>query len=231
VANLSSRSLSSVWYHRAATLTKEYLISHIRILICRLDDPASDQITELAAFDLPATHVTTLQPETALDDLETITYTTANAIVRRILQTQSETIDATLVAQHRQAFSPAVLHADGHEMVTVASRFGTLMLSRQVCQHLETHTHVLPSNAILPPHKGMIITRGLPVLGLLAAPGTVVYGCGARARPPRPTSNEACRIPPSAPSCASMDRSFARPSKRKSAHCSSLMIWRRSSCT
>ena len=81
-------------------------MSHIRILICRVDDPASNQMTELAAFDLPATDVTTLQPETALDDLETITYTTGNAILRRILQTQSETIDATLVAQHRQAFSP-----------------------------------------------------------------------------------------------------------------------------
>ncbi len=81
-------------------------MSHIRILICRVDDPASDQMTELAAFDLPATDVTTLQPETALDDLETITYTTGNAILRRILQTQWETIDATLVAQHRQAFPP-----------------------------------------------------------------------------------------------------------------------------
>jgi len=28
-------------------------MSHIRVLICRVDDPASDQMTELAAFDLP----------------------------------------------------------------------------------------------------------------------------------------------------------------------------------
>src|SRR3712207_2607705 len=55
----------------ASLLTKEYLMSHIRVLICRVDDPASDQMTELAAFDLPATDVSTLQPETALDALQT----------------------------------------------------------------------------------------------------------------------------------------------------------------
>ncbi len=46
-------------------------MSHIRVLICRVDDPASDQMTERAAFDLPATDGSTLQPETALDELET----------------------------------------------------------------------------------------------------------------------------------------------------------------
>ena len=54
-------------------------MSHIRVLICRVDDPASDQMTELAAFDLPATDVSTLQPETALDELETTTQETGNA--------------------------------------------------------------------------------------------------------------------------------------------------------
>jgi hypothetical protein len=54
-----------------------------------------------------------------------------------------------------------VVHADGRETVTVASRFGTLTLSRQVCQHPDTQTHVMPGNAVLPPHHGLIITRGL----------------------------------------------------------------------
>ncbi len=54
-----------------------------------------------------------------------------------------------------------MIHADGRETVTVASRFGTLVLSRQVCQHPDTQTHVMPGNAVLPPHHGMIITRGL----------------------------------------------------------------------
>ena len=99
-------TLPSMWYHWAIALTKENPMSHIRVLICRVDDPTSDELTELAAFDFPAADVAALQPETVLDDLETTTYTTGNTILRRVLQAQWETIDATLVDQHRQAFSP-----------------------------------------------------------------------------------------------------------------------------
>ena len=45
--------------------------------------------------------------------------------------------------------------------MTVASRFGTLHLSRQICSHPQTRSHVIPGNAVLPPHNGIIITRGL----------------------------------------------------------------------
>ncbi len=79
---------------------------HIRVLICCVDDPTSDQMTELAAFDLPPADVAVLQPETALDELETTTQETGNAILRRTLQAQWELIDAELTDQHRQAFSP-----------------------------------------------------------------------------------------------------------------------------
>ncbi len=79
---------------------------HIRVLICRVDDPTSDQMTQLTAFDLPEADVTTLQPDTALDDLEATTHTTGTAILRRVLQAQWETIDARLVEQYRQSFSP-----------------------------------------------------------------------------------------------------------------------------
>jgi len=51
------------------------------------------------------------------------------------------------------------VHADGHEPVTVASRFGTL--TRQLCSHPATQTHLMPGNTVLPPHNGIIITRGL----------------------------------------------------------------------
>ena len=81
-------------------------MSHIRVLICRVDDPASEQMTELAAFDLPPTDVAVLQPETALDDLETTTQETGNAILRRTLQAQWDLIDAELADKHCQAFSP-----------------------------------------------------------------------------------------------------------------------------
>ena len=91
----------------ADSLTKESLMSHIRVLICRVDDPASDQMTELAACDLPPTAVSTLQPETALAALETTTHETGNALLRRTLQAQWDLIDADLTEQHRQAFSPS----------------------------------------------------------------------------------------------------------------------------
>jgi len=79
-------------------------------------------------------------------------------------------------------FPPTVVHADGHEPITIASRFGTLTLSRQVCQHLDTQTHVMPGNSLLPPHHGIIITRGLHLLGLSAAPGAPVCRSSTSAR-------------------------------------------------
>lgn len=81
-------------------------MSHIRVLICRVDDPTSEQMTELAVFDLPEADVTTLQPETALDDLETTTHTAGTASLRHLFQAQWERIDAHLTEQHRQRFSP-----------------------------------------------------------------------------------------------------------------------------
>ena len=81
-------------------------MSHIRVLICRVDDPTSETMTELAAFDLPHADVPMLQPETALDELERTTHTTGNAILRRLFQAQWEQIDTQLTEQHRLSFSP-----------------------------------------------------------------------------------------------------------------------------
>jgi hypothetical protein len=81
-------------------------MSHIRVLVCRVDDPTREMMTELAAFDLPAVDATTLQPETTLDDLETITHTTGTAILRRVLQAQWELLDSQLTDQYRQGFFP-----------------------------------------------------------------------------------------------------------------------------
>jgi hypothetical protein len=83
------------------------MMSHIRVLICRVDDPSSDTMTELATFDLPAPDVAALQPETALDELEATTQTTGHAILRRVLQAEWDLIDAELTERHRQAFPPS----------------------------------------------------------------------------------------------------------------------------
>ena len=78
----------------------------IRVLICSVEEDTPDEMSELACFDLPAADVTALRPETALDDLETTTHETGNAILRRVLQGQWEMIDAQLTEDHRQRFSP-----------------------------------------------------------------------------------------------------------------------------
>jgi hypothetical protein len=81
-------------------------MSHIRVLICRVDDPTSDTLTEVAAFDLPAADVAALQPDTAIDNLEAATQTTGNAILRYFLQAQWDIIDAQLTEQYRRSFPP-----------------------------------------------------------------------------------------------------------------------------
>ncbi len=80
---------------------------HIRVLICSVDEQTPDEMTELAAFDLPAADVTTLPPAPTLDDLDATTHATGTAILRRVLQAQWEVLDAELANQHRQRFSPS----------------------------------------------------------------------------------------------------------------------------
>ena len=49
----------------------------------------------------------------------------------------------------------------------MASRFGRLTLRRQVLEHNCTGQHVTPGNAALPPHGGIVITRGLQEMACL----------------------------------------------------------------
>jgi hypothetical protein len=43
----------------------------------------------------------------------------------------------------------------------MASRFGTLVVRRQVVAHRDGQPHCMPGNDILPAHEGLVITRGL----------------------------------------------------------------------
>ncbi len=79
---------------------------HIRVLICRVDDPDADQITEPAAFDLPTATRTALPPAPALDALETTTRATGNASLRRGLHAHWDPLAAQGTEQSRQRFSP-----------------------------------------------------------------------------------------------------------------------------
>lgn len=77
------------------------------MLVCEVDDATPEQMRQLAAFDLPPADVAALQPETALDDLEQTSYDIGNAVLRRVLQAQWETIDAQLADEYRQGFPPS----------------------------------------------------------------------------------------------------------------------------
>ena len=151
---------------------------HIRVLICQVDDDTPDLMAELACFDLPTPDVTTLHPETALDALEATTQEIGMTILRRLLHAQWDEIDAALVAQHCAQMAPAVVQQDGHETVTVASRFGLLHLARQVCVDPRTQRHILPGNAVLPAARGDDHHAGLAGMVLFVAPGVVV--CAGR---------------------------------------------------
>lgn len=68
---------------------------------------------------------------------------------------------------------------DGTDEVTVASRFGRLSLRRQVLMEAGSGRHVLPGNALLPPHGGIVITRGLREMACLL-PDTLAFATAAR---------------------------------------------------
>jgi hypothetical protein len=59
-------------------------VRHIRVLICGVDDLTSDLLTELATVELPLPAFTTLQPTTALDELEATGFTTGQPILRQL---------------------------------------------------------------------------------------------------------------------------------------------------
>jgi hypothetical protein len=82
-------------------------MSHLRVLICRVDDEAhSDQMTELHSFDLPGVDPEQMQPETALDGMETEVLTTGQEVMRHLLKSQWQEVDQLLVEQYQQRFPP-----------------------------------------------------------------------------------------------------------------------------
>jgi len=71
------------------------------------------------------------------------------------------------VAEYCATQEPGSVWADGDETLQVASRFGTLQLRRQVMGRRDGRPHVMPGNALLPAHQGMLITRGLQEMACL----------------------------------------------------------------
>ena len=82
-------------------------MSQIRILICRVDDNDSNNMTEIASYDLPEMEIQTFNPEVALDEAEATLHKQGQSILQRALQAQFEEVDRDLVEAYRQDFSPS----------------------------------------------------------------------------------------------------------------------------
>ena len=134
---------------------KDAIRSHTTV-----EDESPDQMTELAQIDLPEIDAASLKPETTADDLEASTQKAGVAILKTLLQAQLEEVDAELTQKTRQAFPPQTFEAEGFATIEAVTRFGTLHLRRQVLSR-KNGPHLIPANAFLPSHEGILITRGV----------------------------------------------------------------------
>ncbi len=80
-------------------------MDRLEIVIRRIDDQHPHHCTELAVFPLPRPDVTTLAPETALDDLEATSYEADHALLS--VATQKSPLVATVVLPARGCRSQA----------------------------------------------------------------------------------------------------------------------------
>ena len=82
-------------------------MSRFRIVIQRIDDAGpTPQVTDLDYIDVPAPDARLLEKETALDHLEAQTLASGHEVMRQLLVRQWERVDAQLVANHQELFSP-----------------------------------------------------------------------------------------------------------------------------
>jgi len=151
-------------------------MSHLRVLICRGEDE-TEQMTELASVDLPT--VPGQWADAPLDRLEAHVATAGQRLLGRLCDLQWDEVDAQAVARYCAGTSPGSVWGDGSAVLTVASRFGTLHLRRQICAHQDGRPHVMPGNDILPTHQGILITRGLQERACLL-PQEVPFATAAR---------------------------------------------------
>jgi len=147
-----------------AVATEDAPMSHLRVLLCRLDDE-DDPLTELASVEMPA--VLAQRSAAPLDTLEASVATVGHRILGQLCEVQWDEVDAHAVAEYCARGARDTAWADGYETLTVASRFGTLHLRRQVVAHRDGRPHVMPANALLPSHQGMLITHGVQEMACL----------------------------------------------------------------
>jgi hypothetical protein len=121
--------------------------------------------------------------------------------------------------RHRQQFSPQPVHDDGHESVTVASRFtqrgDALTLSRQLCSDPLTQSRVMKGNAPCLRTTASVLpaaSKTGPVCCLRSCPLPRSHASSVGKR----ATTRCPQTPRTAASCELMVRSWPRPNGRKS---------------
>jgi len=135
------------WWYAADLDDKEMRMSHVRLLICRVDE-GDNQVTERARVTLPP--VLADAGAAPLDTLEAQVATVGQCLLGRLCELPWDALDAQAVARYRAGQAPGSVVADGSDTLFVASRFGTLQLRRQVCAHHDGRPHIMPGNDLLP---------------------------------------------------------------------------------
>ncbi len=100
--HLSTRESAGGRYHEDLSLCgmlpqRRFLMSRLRVLICRVDADDDEQMTELARVDLPAVPG---QWGDALDRLEAQVTTAGQRLLGRLCELQWEEVDAQAVARY-----------------------------------------------------------------------------------------------------------------------------------
>src|SRR5437870_13344046 len=91
----------------AGWVRSEELMSRFQIVIRRIDEEdGTERVTDLDRIDVPAPDARFLQKETALDHLEAQALTSGHEVMRQLLLRQWERVDAQLVANYQELFSP-----------------------------------------------------------------------------------------------------------------------------
>ena len=82
-------------------------MSHLRVLLVRVEDEEPDKMAELASLDVPNLSGDALCPQTTVDTLEQQTFEVGNSLLRKLMQAQWEQIDTQLTQKARQDFPPS----------------------------------------------------------------------------------------------------------------------------
>ena len=135
-------------------------MSRVGLMVYRVEDSGQiEQLSELAPFEMSDVREADLTPTIYLDSLEREVMTKGWEAMRALMVAQWQLTDEMLVAQYRQQALTTI--GDGHDPLKVACRLGLVWLPRQECYDSERQAHLMPGNAALPEHEGMVTTRGL----------------------------------------------------------------------